>query len=202
MSKSKPARTVDDLAQLIEELMGHLQVLVAAVDDLRSEVEWWARNASVEATQRLAEASRLAVRRSDESPFTRDVTTAIESAAQALAQFERSLMATDASDWPCGDAPCDAPALPLGEVLQVDALYWEAVLAERPAHVVGGDCECEPDFGGPLLFAWRDARGAYLLELSEADARELQRRCLAAQAEMQSRLESDRAAPQPQRGLW
>jgi hypothetical protein len=46
MAKKTRRAGVDDLVKLTGELIDHVKVLVTAVDDLRCEVEWWARNAA------------------------------------------------------------------------------------------------------------------------------------------------------------
>lgn len=46
MAKNNRRASVDDLVKLTGELIDHVKVLVTAVDDLRCEVEWWARNAA------------------------------------------------------------------------------------------------------------------------------------------------------------
>lgn len=200
MSKSKPARSIDDLAKSVEEITGRVQVLVAAVDDLRMEVEAWAQDASVVATWRMAESASLA-------KLTATVPTDgscgnSSSASEALADLERLLMARPARRWPCDEELFDAPEFPLGETLSLELSIWEAVLDQRPAHIVGGGCDCEEDMGAPFLFAWSDKQRAYLLELDDALARELQRLCLAAQREMTLANHREPIVTQTQRDLW
>lgn len=45
MARRNRRASVDDLAKMTADLTANVQVLVAAVDDLRCEVEWWSRNA-------------------------------------------------------------------------------------------------------------------------------------------------------------
>ncbi len=48
MTRSQRRASVDDLSRRVGDLVDQLKVLVAAVDDLRCEVEWWSRNAADE----------------------------------------------------------------------------------------------------------------------------------------------------------
>lgn len=199
MNPSSSPRSIDELARLVEELLGHLQTLVAAVDDLRQEVEWW-----VEATWRLAEDSRPAVQPAHVAP---EASVAARerprSAHEALSVYERRFQTRLATYWSGAQDFVDAGELPLGEVLRVEHSWWYAVLADRPAHVVGGECDCELDEGAPFLLAWQHTSGAFLVELADDEARELQRLCLAAQDEVRARALSADALPSPsQRQLW
>lgn len=46
MARNNRRTSVEDLVKITSELIDHVKVLVAAVDDLRCEVECWARNAA------------------------------------------------------------------------------------------------------------------------------------------------------------
>jgi len=204
MNPTSSPRSIDELARLVEELLEHLQTLVAAVDDLRQEVEWWARNASVEATCRLAGVSRPDNQPAQVAP---EASVAARerprSAREALAMYERTFQTRLATYWSGAQEFVDAAELPLGKVLRVELAWWYAVLADRPAHMVGGECDCELGEGAPFLLAWRHTSGAFLLELADDEARELQRLCLAAQEEARARALPAQALPSPsQRQLW
>lgn len=235
MTRHRRRVTVDELANIVGELTDQLKVLVAAVDDLRCEVEWWARNAAAETTwqpvtralsgdavtndeHRSAEES---VEPSDSTPSANvpavdghatatakeaATTSACDSAVSAtaldrLAALEQALSSGPCCPWPetCEDSEC--PEFPVGTVVLADEDLWLAMLELRPAHVLEYDCCCEDGIGAPYLLAWQRDDGCFLRELSESEAIDLQRACLAAQAEREAQRPAA-PSPQTQLDLW
>lgn len=234
MTRSQRRPSLDDLSRRVDDLVDQLKVLVAAVDDLRCEVEWRCREAAQESAWQgtatpQAASEPAAVEHSPDNGASAgcpadgerdsgdtlgsrgsaaaDVSTeaataeASASAAERLASRERSLTSGECGPWPdeCEDSEC--PEFPVGAVIAVDEDSWLVVLELRPAHVVGHDCCCEDGIGAPYLLAWRREAGCFLRELSDDEAVDLQRACLAAQAEREAQRPAA-LTPQTQLDLW
>jgi hypothetical protein len=228
--------SLDELVRVVSDLIDHVKVLVTAVDDLRCEVEWWARNlvdhsnrpGSVSHTWSSTQATTASGQRGDEtddesaladeepnhSPKPPSLETVVKSpvAGQAdddgqlsgvdrLSRLERKLTIAPRGAWPSDWDDEEPPELPTDRVVCVAEEIWSAVLDFRPAHVVGMGCDCEPGAGAPYLFAWQDAEGLYLRELTHQEAVELQQACLAAQREAAPAQQASRSPP-GQRVLW
>lgn len=218
MARTKRRANVDDRARLVGDLFDQIKVLVSAVDDLRCEVEWWARNA-VDQRDSLAPSAPTYVPQNlkhdcvlgaDEAlapsnsaadcskEVTADATAGQgtetspcdcpeRAAEMRLASLELGLAAGRRAEWPDEWDGNDAQELPVGKVIPVNEELWEAVLDLRPAHVVGRGCCCEEGIGAPYLLAWQYDEGCFLRELSDEESYELQRTCLDARAEQDSR---------------
>lgn len=209
MRKNNRRTSVDDLVKITADLIDQVKVLVAAVDDLRCEVEWWTRN---EADQWKADGidpghSNVGQANVAQSTFDGDIESHEEaersiahecnhvaitaapqdadglSAEARLSALEASLMSGPAGNWPDDSDESEPPELPTGCIVEVDEELWASVIDMRPAHVVRMGCYCEEGIGAPYLLAWEAANGYFLRELTEAEAIALQQACLAAQDE-------------------
>lgn len=232
MRKSNRRTSVDDLVKITADLIDHVKVLVAAVDDLRCEVEWWARNATDQWTPEgvgagygnvaHANAASSAFERNTESHDEDELSAAVEcndvaltevpqdagvcglSAEARLSALESSLKSGPPGAWPDDADESDPPELPTGCIVEVDEELWASVIDMRPAHVVRMGCCCEEGIGAPYLLAWEAENGYFLRELTEAEAIALQQACLAAQDEAKTAA-APIAPAEPattQLGLW
>ena len=219
MTRTKRPRNLDDLAGLISDVTDQIKVLVSAVDDLRCEVEWWARNTIDQRDSQhnirtdLDDESAPPYRAAGQ-PQERAADAAAEQGAESstfdsqeratemrLALVERRLAAGRRGKWLDEWDAEDAPELPVGKVIPVEEVLWGAILDFRPAHVVGRGCCCEDGIGAPYLLAWQNEEGCFLRELSDEESYELQRACLDAQAEAEARQTALRIE-ETQLGLW
>ncbi len=190
--------TFDDLLAAIESVADQIKVLVSAVDDLRCEVEWQARNASLESAALAAAESERAdepddgVERNASSPDQSDADDSLLSAAGRLRAYEQCLTKAPRGLWLdewTNSEELDVLEIPCGRIFSVSPDIWEAMLDVRPAHVIGGegcdDCEAavENSWGGPYLLAWRTDREYLIRELVDEEACQLQTLCLECQAE-------------------
>ena len=230
MRKSNRRTSVDDLVKITADLIDHVKVLVAAVDDLRCEVEWWARNATDQWTPdgvgagrsnfAHANAASSAFEGNTESHDEDELSAADEcnveavtaapqdadglSAEARLSALEASLMSGPSGNWPDDSDESEPPELPTGCIVEVDEELWASVIDMRPAHVVRMGCYCEEGIGAPYLLAWEAENGYFLRELTEAEAIALQQACLAAQDEAK-KAAAPIAPTEPattQLGLW
>lgn len=174
---------IDDLATKTAELLEQVRVLVAAVDDLRCEVEWWARNATEQAhssDKTMSPTERIA---HQDSPvdWPPPVLPGEAVAAERLSAVERSLMSGPPGVWPDEECYTGFPELPTGFVVPVDEEIWADVVDLRPSHVVRMGCCCGEESGTPELLAWESGSSYFLREMTEQEAGELQAACLAQQ---------------------
>lgn len=186
MASPKKHATFEEIQRAVEALVEEVNVLVTAVDDLRCEVEWQARNQAqagllgvpVQPVDVVA-----ALRRSEADGHEQSV-----SATAALGELEASLRSGPRGEWQDDWADEDDARLPEGQVIAVAADLWDGILQIRHAHVIGEGCCCEEGIGAPYLLAWLGPKGeeCFLRELAEEEAVALQRLCLAAQAEGQA----------------
>ena len=215
MTRTERIADANDLLVGVAELVQQVQVLVAAVDDLRCEVEWLLRNTvhadppqpscrhdvipKKEALNDDEQAAEDCAVPPGAAPTTPPEPRAVPcdiaarsrlTPASELEKLEQMLMVGPRGDWPEECEGVDPPELAIGHVVAVDKTLWTSVLDLRPAHVVGGDCACEEDEGAPYLLAWQTAGQCFLRELDEREARALQDACLAAQAEQAAGHES------------
>jgi hypothetical protein len=227
MSRSKRTADVNDLLAGVAELAEQVQVLVAAVDDLRCEVEWLMRNtvhADPSQPRNGLEMTPQEEWLDDDEQVEKDSavppapvqTTPPEpraapndiaagsppSACSELEKLEQALMVGPRAAWPEEWEGVDPPELPIGHVVPVDETLWTSVFDLRPAHVVGFGCDCEADEGTPYLLAWQTAGKCFLRELCDNEARALQAACLAAQAEQAADHETTVRSVHRQQALW
>lgn len=210
MAKSNRRASVEDLVKITSDLIDQVKVLVAAVDDLRCEVEWWARNAAdswqtphTGLQQSGGRGSGIAEAETDDDEVRDEVQLPAASecndeeppamplgehaislsAKDRLSAFESSLKSGPPGAWPDDADESEPPELPTGCIVEVDEELWVSVIDMRPAHVVHMGCCCEEGIGAPYLLAWEAENGYFLRELTEAEAIALQQACLAAQDE-------------------
>jgi hypothetical protein len=187
MTAQRSRVTLDEVYAAIGSLVDHIKVLVTAVDDLRCEIEWQARNQDGEG-QVVAPAPMPENRNSafESSERTEENSVSFDSlltASGRLQAFEKLLYQAPRGLWLDEFASEDDFIIPEGRIFSVDADLWTSVLDVRPAHVVGDSCCCEAGEGTPFLLAWQTEREFLLRELNYDDARRLQEFCLACQAE-------------------
>ncbi len=190
--------TFDDLCAAIESVADQIKVLVSAVDDLRCEVEWQARNASLEQAAPVsaeiepADEPDEGVEWKFSSPDQCDLDNSLLTAAGRLGAYEQCLTRAPRGlwldEWSDSDE-LDVLEIPCGRIFSMSPEIWEAILDVRPAHVIGGegcdDCEADGDhsWGAPYLLAWRTEREFLLRELADEEAGQLQTLCIECQAE-------------------
>lgn len=214
MSTRRQPAALEDLLPAIESVADQIKVLVSAIDDLRCEVEWQARNASSDWAP-IAPAPESVTERSngmdDEvgesiapSPGSDDVDDSLLSAAGRLRAYEELLFRCRRGLWLDEFVTEDDFIIPVGLLFSVDRSLWDAVLDFRPAHVVGDSCQCEADTGAPYLLAKRTETEFLLRELTEEEARRLQELCLQWQAEKaEQAIQNEKEAQLPsQLGLF
>jgi hypothetical protein len=198
----KGRANLDDLLEAIESITDEIKVLVSAVDDLRCEIEWQARNGSNEESPTDSASAEADDEIDEEEEPAGEMAPpelpddSLLSAAGRLRAYEQALTQGRRSAWSDDWATEDDFESPAGRLVPVDADLWAAVLDVRPAHVIGEGCECEEGIGAPYLLAWRDSDEFLLRELTEEEARTLQALCLAVQAGNSARQE--RAAVESQ----
>jgi hypothetical protein len=227
MTRAQRTADANDLLAGVAELVQQVQVLVAAVDDLRCEVEWLMRNtahadppqthsdlemsAQEESLDDHAHAETsgaitLALTRNtplEPRPEPSDIAARSPSRAYSeLEKLEQGLMVGPRGAWPEEWEGVDPPELAIGHVVPVDETLWTSVLDLRPAHVVEFGCDCEADVGAPYLLAWQAAGQCFCRELSDSEARALQATCLAAQAEQAADHETTARSAHRQQALW
>lgn len=232
MARSNRRTSVEDLVRITAELIDHVKVLVTAVDDLRCEVEWWARNAADQwqannagAQRSHGQVSDIGEAANEDEGATRDENrmsatrhrcdeVRLESsegpqatplsAAERLAALESSLKSGPPGAWPDDSDETEPPELPTGCIVEVDEELWASVLDMRPAHVVRMGCCCQEGVGAPYLLAWEAENGYFLRELTESEAVTLQRACLAVQDEATAAAAPNAPADPAttQLGLW
>ncbi len=208
MAAQRSRVTLDEVYAAIGSLVDHIKVLVTAVDDLRCEIEWQARNqdeegrviASTTIPENPSSAFELPERTEENSVSFDSLLTA----AGRLQAFERLLYQAPRGVWLEEWAEQDDFEMPTNRVISVSGEIYESVLNIRPAHVVGDNCCCEAGEGAPYLLAWQTEREFLLRELSDDDARRLQEFCLACQAEKADAAihEESLATAQSQLGLF
>lgn len=195
--------TFDDLFAAIESVADQIKVLVSAVDDLRCEVEWQARNASLDsapippatAAASIAPDDEQSVAESKVPSAGRDHTDeSLLSVAGRLRAYEQCLTTAPRGLWlnEWTDAEeLDVLEIPCGRIFSVSPDIWETMLSVRPAHVIGGDgcgdCEADVKDPCPYLLVWRTEREFLLRELADEEARHLQKLCLECQSEVARR---------------
>jgi hypothetical protein len=198
---------LDDLAGLVSEFIDQIKILVSAVDDLRCEVEWSARNAAYLATPTEpcpAPDGGAQFNGGGCQPLLEEEpsrTIGEIGSTERLRSFERKLMTAPVAIWRERMEQDDPPELPTGRIIKVDEDLWLSFVDSRPSHVVERGCDCEGGIGAPFLFAWDNNEGFFLRELTDAESLELQRLCLADQAETASADEPADASA-TQLGLW
>lgn len=188
--------TFAELLTTVQSLVDQIKVLVTAVDDLRCEVEWQARNQAAARddsqwtpVQHDAPVEPLSVD-SPNDPQESAVADLPElSAAAQLQAYEALLAQGPRGFWRDDMAERDDFELPVGQIIQMDGQMWEDALGIRPAHVVDEGCCCEDGIGAPYLLAWEKEGEYFLRELSEDESVRLQTLCLAAVEEVRSKRE-------------
>lgn len=190
MTVRRNRATFEELFVTVESLVDQLKVLVSAVDDLRCEIEWQARNQSLarDDSQWIVAPSATPADCRPAEAFHSVVSSSVggtvaQSAVEKLVAYEEYLTQGSRGVWLEEWAEHDDFEMPTGRVVPVDAQLWTDVLDIRPAHVVGEGCCCEEGEGGPYLLAWHCGEEFLLRELSDEEARQLQELCLAAQDE-------------------
>ena len=210
MTLLRPRATMDDLLAALDSVTDQIKVLVSAVDDLRCEIEWQARNGTI-AESPTVSALPVAddgLEEVGESPAPSAATEvpddSLLSAAGRLRAFERACSQGPRTPWSDEWATGDDFEIPAGRLVSVGSDLWSAVLDIRPAHVIGEGCCCEEGIGEPYLLAWRNGDEFMLRELTDEEARKLQELCLACQAEEAARQERQvcRATAEAQLGLF
>ncbi|HEV2971090.1 MAG TPA: hypothetical protein VGY55_14045 [Pirellulales bacterium] len=186
---AKRRANLDDLLAAIESITDEIKVLVSAVDDLRCEIEWQVRNATVAESPTVSALSEVDDRFEEvgesqlSSPPTHAPDDSLLSAAGRLRAFERACSQGPRTPWSDEWATSDDFEIPAGRLVSVDADLWSAVLDIRPAHVIREGCCCEEGIGAPYLLAWRIGDEFLLRELTDDEARKLQELCLDTQSE-------------------
>jgi hypothetical protein len=189
MTEQRSRVTLDEVYAVIGSLVDYIKVLVTAVDDLRCEIEWQARNPAVDHANVPSAATSPGsheVAGEVVAPRSSDQEIAFESLLTAtgrLQAFEKLLYQAPRGLWLDEFASEDDFIIPEGRIFSVDADLWTSILDVRPAHVVGDSCCCEAGEGTPFLLAWQTEREFLLRELTYEEARRLQEFCLACQAE-------------------
>jgi hypothetical protein len=184
MTVHRSPATYDDVMQAIGSLIDHIKVLVSAVDNLRSEVEWQARNPRED--DPVSGGTALKSEVGEPALPTAEQTISFESlltAAGRLHAFEMLLFQAPRGVWLDEFASEDELNLPDGRIFSVDADLWTRVRDIRPAHVVGDNCCCQAQGGTPFLLAWQNEGEFLLRDLTYEEARPLKDLCLASQAE-------------------
>jgi hypothetical protein len=187
---------------------GQIKILVTAVDDLRCEIEWQARNGAMAESSTVSASLEVddGVEGMGESPSAPIMAPddSLLSAVGRLRAFERACSQGPPTPWSDEWATGDDFEIPAGRLVSVGADLWSAVLDIRPAHVIGEGCCCEEGVGEPYLLAWRSGDEVMLRELTDGEARKLQVLCLACQAEEAARHENQacQATVESQLGLF
>jgi len=179
--------TFAELLTSVESLVDQIKVLVTAVDDLRYEIEWQARNQTAAREDSPwapvhsdAREDRSSVHSSCEPDAVANDLSAELSAAARLHAYEASLAEGPRGVWLDEWSERDDFEMPIGRIISVDAQMWSDALDIRPVHVVGDGCCCEDGVGAPYLLAW-EAKGEFFLrELTEDESVRLQMLCLQA----------------------
>jgi hypothetical protein len=208
MTAKRSRVTLDEVYATIGSLVDHIKVLVTAVDDLRCEIEWRARNQGEEAWDSTPSPSlgnpNIAVESPERSAENCVSFESLLTATGRLQAFEKLLYQAPRALWLDEWAEDECWGMPTGRIISVSRDIYESVLDIRPAHVVGDNCCCEPGEGTPFILAWQTEREFLLRELTYDEAQRLQEFCLACQAEradaaiQEARLVSD----QSQLGLF
>ncbi len=210
MTSLRPRATMDDLLAALDSMTDQIKVLVSAVDDLRCEIEWQARNVTIAESPTASASPEIddGVKELGEPPALSAPTEvpddSLLSAAGRLGAFERACSQGPRTPWSDEWATGDDFEIPAGRLVSVGADLWSAVLDIRPAHVIGEGCCCEKEIGEPFLLAWRSGDEFMLRELTDGEARKLQELCLASQAEKAARRDRQvyRATAETQLGLF
>ena len=192
MTTRQERASFDDLLEATGSLLDQVKVLVSAVDDLRCEVEWQAKNIAAAELPERATASvapplayGTTVQEEILPPLTGNqvADNSLLTASGRLRACERSYCQGLRGRWSDEWAEHDDFEMPVGRVVSVDADTWSSVLDIRPAHVIDEGCCCEEGEGAPFLLAWQCRDEFLLRELTDEEARRLQQLCLACQVE-------------------
>lgn len=210
MTHATLTSALDEQSEAIKLLVEQVKVLISAIDDLRCEIEWQARNGN------LPESSETASSPADENEATEpeqveqgaELNVAADesllSAVGRLRAYERALSHGRRTAWRDEWATADDFEIPAGRLVSVSDDLWRTVLEFRPVHVIGDGCCCEEGIGAPYLLAWQSGDEFLIRELADEEALKLQELCLAAQAEEspQRALAPAAATDQAQLGLF
>jgi hypothetical protein len=210
MTSLRQRATTDDLLAALDSVTDQIKVLVSAVDDLRCEIEWQARNGAIaepptgSALPETDDGSSEVGESPTPSAPPQMPDDSLLSAAGRLRAFERACSQGPRTSWSDKWATGDDFEIPAGRLVSVGTDLWSAVLDIRPAHVIGEGCYCEKGIGEPFLLAWRSGDEFMLRELNDGEALKLQELCLANQAEEAAPQESQvrRATGEAQLGLF
>ena len=210
MTALRQRATMDDLLAALDSVTDQIKVMVSAVDDLRCEIEWQARNGPITESPTASAPPEVddGVNEVGESPAPSAPTEipddSLLSAAGRLRAFERACSQGPRSPWSDEWATGDDFEIPAGRLVSVGADLWSAVLDIRPTHVIGEGCCCEEGIGEPYLLAWHSGDEFLLRELTDQEARKLQKLCLASQAEKPGRQDRQacRGTAEAQLGLF
>ncbi len=186
MTSRRARPTFDDVLEAVGSLSEQIQVLVSAVDDLRCEVEWQARNSAVAESVAAPPLDRPAPGEEESTPRSTTGEIAADSlltASGRLRACERLYSQGLRERWSDEWTDRDDFEIPVGKIISVDADMWSSVLDIRPAHIIGEGCCCEAGIGAPYLLAWQSGEEFLLRELTDEQAYRLQELCLADQAE-------------------
>lgn len=216
MTVERQRVTLEDLLIAIESVTDQIKVLVAAVDDLRCEVEWQSRNVS-SAEDLSVPTAPLVTERLDQTRDQSAEQTIYFSAAESpddslltaagrLRAYENVLLKAPRGVWldKWNEAEeLDVVELPVGRVFSICADLWDAFVNIRPSHVVGAGCDCEEGVGAPYLLTWQSETEFLVRELGDEESLRLQELCLAAQAEQADKVTRQAEANvQSQLGLF
>jgi hypothetical protein len=141
MTAQRSRVTLDEVYAAIGSLVDHIKVLVTAVDDLRCEIEWQARNQDEEgrvtAPTPVPESLNSDFESSEQTPGNTVSFDSLLTASGRLQAFEKLLYQAPRGLWLDEFASEDELILPEGRIFSVDADLWTSVRDIRPAHVVG-----------------------------------------------------------------
>lgn len=205
--------TYDDVLAVLQSITEQLSVLVSAVDDLRCEVEWQARNSdNQEHSQRLESANEPSdewvdpAGESDASRLGTQKADTLQSAAGRLEAYERALMKGRRGLWMEEWIDHDEldVQIPPGLVFSVSESVWNDVIGICLVHIVGAECHCTDTEGEPYVLAWQTDKEFLVRGLTDVEARGLQALCLdrAEQAKYMRESVPDHSSEATQLGLF